>query len=50
LLYEKAMKKFQNVPTLIEWDNDLPEFETLLKEKQKAMSFNTRESNHAVFA
>jgi len=50
LLYEKAMKKFQNVPTLIEWDNDLPEFETLLKEKQKAMSFNTTESNHAVFA
>jgi len=49
-LYEKAMKKFQHVPTLIEWDNDLPEFETLMKEKQKAMSFSTTESNHAIIA
>lgn len=35
-LYEQAMRKFFNVPTLIEWDNDIPEFETLMLEKSRA--------------
>lgn len=35
-LYELAMGKFINTPTLIEWDNALPDFDTLMAEKIKA--------------
>lgn len=35
-LYEKALSKFGNVPTLIEWDNDIPEFPVLEIEAIKA--------------
>jgi uncharacterized protein (UPF0276 family) len=31
-LYEKALKKIGDVPTCIEWDNDIPEFSVLLSE------------------
>ena len=37
-LYEHTIQKFKNVPTLIEWDNDLPDFEMLLSEQKKAMA------------
>lgn len=41
-LYEVALEKFPQVPTLIEWDNDLPDFEVLLSEQKKAqVLFNT---------
>ena len=36
LLYEKAIARFGNVPTLIEWDTDIPELSVLLDEKRKA--------------
>ncbi|MDB2414271.1 DUF692 domain-containing protein [Rickettsiales bacterium] len=35
-LYKKAAKKFANTPTLIEWDNDIPDLDILLEEKNKA--------------
>ncbi len=35
-LYKKAIEQFQDVPTLIEWDNNIPAFDTLLEEKKKA--------------
>ena len=34
--YKLALKRFGNVPTMIEWDNDLPPLETLVNEAQKA--------------
>lgn len=37
-LYDMALKKFR-VPTLIEWDQDIPEFEVLLVEAKKAEKF-----------
>ncbi|MBV1959210.1 MAG: DUF692 domain-containing protein [Pseudomonadales bacterium] len=37
-LYQYAIKRFGAVPTLIEWDNDVPELETLLDEARKADS------------
>jgi uncharacterized protein (UPF0276 family) len=35
-LYKTALKRFGPVPTLIEWDTDVPEFSTLLNEAKKA--------------
>jgi hypothetical protein len=37
-LYEYTIKKTGEVPTLIEWDKDLPSFEELYKEKEKVES------------
>ena len=38
-IYEMAIKRFGNVPSLIEWDQDIPEFEVLLDEAKKAKKF-----------
>jgi uncharacterized protein (UPF0276 family) len=35
-LYAHAVRRFGPVPTMIEWDNDLPPFSTLLAEAAKA--------------
>jgi len=35
-LYEKAVARFGDVPTLIEWDTDIPELSVLMDEKFKA--------------
>jgi uncharacterized protein (UPF0276 family) len=35
-LYAHAMRRFGPKPTLIEWDNDIPDFATLLSEAEKA--------------
>ncbi|HET7203749.1 MAG TPA: DUF692 domain-containing protein [Steroidobacteraceae bacterium] len=35
-LYERALHRFGPVPTLIEWDNDVPALETLVDEAYKA--------------
>jgi uncharacterized protein (UPF0276 family) len=35
-LYQKVISSIGNKPTLVEWDNDLPEWETLVAEAQKA--------------
>lgn len=36
-LYRKAVEKFGNVPTLVEWDDDIPELDVLLDERKRAM-------------
>jgi len=35
-LYERAIARFGSTPTLIEWDNDLPDFNILEEEAEKA--------------
>ena len=35
-LYAHAIRRFGPAPTMIEWDNDLPPFATLLAEAAKA--------------
>lgn len=37
-LYAQAVQRVGNIPTLIEWDNDVPSLETLLAEADKAGS------------
>jgi len=41
-LYEKAVKRFGKVPTLIEWDDKLPTFPELLSESDKARAIEER--------
>jgi len=42
--YEQALQRFGKIPTLIEWDNDLPEWSVLISEADKA-----RHIAHTVF-
>ncbi len=49
-LYDIAMQKFIDVPTLIEWDNDLPDFQVLIEEQQKAMAIMSKYSETPIFA
>jgi uncharacterized protein (UPF0276 family) len=35
-LYQYAIMRFGNVPTLIEWDTDIPSLDVLLAEAEKA--------------
>ena len=39
LLYEKALQHFGDVPTLIEWDTDIPAFDVLQQEATKAQTY-----------
>ena len=45
-LYAKIMKKTASIPTLIEWDNDLPPFATLLQEAEKVRRYQSLATNH----
>lgn len=47
-LYRQAITQFGSVPTLIEWDKDLPPLSVLLAEAQRANAI--REDAHANFA
>ena len=47
-LYRLALGRFGSVPTLIEWDTDLPELAVLLAEA--AQADHLMEDNHAVAA
>jgi uncharacterized protein len=38
-LYERALRRFGRVPTLIEWDTDIPEFAVLQREAATAQSY-----------
>ena len=38
-LYQHALAHFGEVPTLIEWDSNIPEFSVLLEERRRAMSY-----------
>lgn len=53
-LYEYAIGRFGHQPTLIEWDNELPSFATLLGEAARADAIaagaSTSEIGHAVVA
>ena len=52
-LYQAALQRFGAVPTLIEWDQDIPEFEVLLSEAAKAQAYlnhHTEEQTHALAA
>ena len=39
VLYQEALARFGPVPTLIEWDNNIPPLETLLAEARRAVAF-----------
>lgn len=41
-LYEQALARFPNIPTLIEWDTNVPSLEVLMAEKIKAEAIITR--------
>jgi uncharacterized protein (UPF0276 family) len=43
--YQQALTRFGAVPTLIEWDSDLPQWSVLVDEAKKA-----RDIAHAVLA
>ena len=43
-VYEHALKRFGAVPTLVEWDTDLPAFGVLLGEAQQASALMARVS------
>ena len=47
-LYRTALQRFGDVPTLIEWDTDIPAFDVLEAEARKADSL--RAARHAVAA
>jgi uncharacterized protein len=47
-LYRVALRRFGNIPTLIEWDTDLPNFDVLQTEARKADSL--RSALHALAA
>ena len=38
-LYERALRRFGRVPTLIEWDSHIPEFAVLQSEAAIAQSY-----------
>lgn len=41
-LYQSVVKTYGDIPTLIEWDNDIPEFTTLQSEADKAESIRSK--------
>lgn len=45
-LYEKAMQRMPGVATCIEWDNEIPEFEVLFSEMNRAQQIAQRASAH----
>jgi uncharacterized protein (UPF0276 family) len=47
-LYAAAVRRFGNVPTLIEWDTDIPKLDVLVAEARKADA--VRERSHALAA
>ena len=47
-LYEKAIQRFGEVPTLIEWDTDVPKLSVLLAEKNKAEAIIVKVLNKQV--
>jgi len=46
-LYREAVKRFGTRPTLIEWDNNIPEFQVLHQEANKAELIMARAQPHA---
>lgn len=46
-LYAAALQRFGAIPTLIEWDTDVPELDVLLGEADKAQALLARHAAHA---
>ena len=46
-LYQQAISMFGAIPTLIEWDNDIPEFDILAAEAKKAEAILQRVNSNA---
>lgn len=46
-LYAQALEFLPEVPTLLEWDNDIPPFQTLMTEATKAERLHAPEASHA---
>jgi uncharacterized protein (UPF0276 family) len=44
-LYKVALQNFGSIPTLIEWDTDIPEFEVLMAEANQAKSYQLTINN-----
>jgi len=44
-LYEQAIARFGGIPSLIEWDTDIPELAVLLHEAAKADAIMLRGAN-----
>jgi len=49
-LYRHALQRFGKIPTLIEWDNNLPNWQTLLGEADKARSISEQVFNEQTLA
>jgi len=49
-LYQQLIQFTDNVPTLIEWDNDIPSLERLMQEAHKAETFNLQKSEILTYA
>jgi uncharacterized protein (UPF0276 family) len=49
-LFEEALKRFGPVPTLIEWDTDVPAIEVLLEEAAKADAAMERQQSDANYS
>ena len=45
-LYERALQRFGQVPTLIEWDTNIPEFSVLMAERDKAAAYHADVKHH----
>ena len=46
--YEEVLKRDNCIPTLIEWDNDIPPFTTLLQEAEKARDLQQSYQSNAI--
>lgn len=44
-LYQKALEILGLIPTLIEWDTDIPEFDILMREANKAKNYQSKLNN-----
>jgi uncharacterized protein len=49
-LYQEALARFGPLPTLIEWDNNVPPLDVLLQEARRADALITRVENEAAHA
>lgn len=47
-LYEKLIQHVQDVPTLIEWDNDIPSFQRLMDEAKKAEFISDKHKTESI--
>jgi uncharacterized protein (UPF0276 family) len=49
-LYEHAIQRFGPTPTLIEWDKDIPSFDALISEANRASQYLSKNINETTYA